>query len=578
MHLSKLLVPIFSVGFVGAQTCDGVQKGDFCCKMECGEECGGVGCSSRGEGLTADDCCTANIRAANKPCGSAPCLLNADGMPSPTPSPNPSPTPVTPSPNPSPTPVMTIDTDCPPSSSRPSFRYAKSSGVSGRMYAEGQGCFTMTDLYNFRGEEKTGESKGPIYVLDGTSKVDVPGGKFTNKWLLEAELYIVDGAVFYCKGSGAGGDCDELRIESTGPNAFHEVRGHGGSLYFEDTIVTSWDTPNGKPQEEFEGGRSFLNCVSEKLSTDTCEGTAKNNAGECRMDIIDSEIAYLGYFDAESYGMTWKVRGFCKDLSNPEVFETTNVYGDIKGCNIHHNYYGHYTYGHQGGVWDSNEMHDNHQYGFDPHDDSDYLTISNNLVYNNVNHGIIASKRCNNVKIFGNIVRDGGAQAAGIFLHRSSDGAEVYDNVVENMQDAGIAMLESFDAAISNNTIIGAKYGIRMSLGSADNSVFNNVFEDISQYGLYTYQGSDAPDVSIGRPSRNTFMANLINKCDIGVKIKEGDDNVFTDNTFVSTNTFEFPDSTNTFWEDNDLGGGCIEADDVDELDFAPGSTPIPVC
>lgn len=92
------------------------------------------------------------------------------------------------------------------------------------------------------------------------------------------------------------------------PRTKPQVRGHGGSLYFEDTIVTSWDTPNGKPQEEFEGGRSFLNCVSEKLSTDTCEGTAKNDAGECRMDIIDSEIAYLGYFDAESYGMTWKVR------------------------------------------------------------------------------------------------------------------------------------------------------------------------------------------------------------------------------------------------------------------------------
>ena len=71
-------------------------------------------------------------------------------------------------------------------------------------------------------------------------------------------------------------------------------------------------------------------------------------------------------------------------------------------------------------------MHDNHQYGFDPHDDSDYLTIANNEVYNNGNHGIIASKRCNNVKIYGNEVYDGGEEAAGIFLHRSSDSSEVY--------------------------------------------------------------------------------------------------------------------------------------------------------
>ena len=40
--------------------------------------------------------------------------------------------------------------------------------------------------------------------------------------------------------------------------------------------------------------------------------------------------------------------------------------------------------------------------------------------------GIIASKRCNNVDIYDNEVYNGGAEAAGIFLHRSSDSAKVY--------------------------------------------------------------------------------------------------------------------------------------------------------
>lgn len=39
-------------------------------------------------------------------------------------------------------------------------------------------------------------------------------------------------------------------------------------------------------------------------------------------------------------------------------------------------------------------MFNNIQYGFDPHDDSDFLNIHDNTVYNNGNHGIIASKRC----------------------------------------------------------------------------------------------------------------------------------------------------------------------------------------
>ena len=44
-------------------------------------------------------------------------------------------------------------------------------------------------------------------------------------------------------------------------------------------------------------------------------------------------------------------------------------------------------------------MHDNTAYGFDPHDDSDFLTIHDSEVYDNGNHGIIASKRCNGVSI-----------------------------------------------------------------------------------------------------------------------------------------------------------------------------------
>lgn len=54
--------------------------------------------------------------------------------------------------------------------------------------------------------------------------------------------------------------------------------------------------------------------------------------------------------------------------------------GDVRNSNIHHLFYGLYTYGHNGGLWNDNQMHDNEWYGFDPHDDSDYLTIHNNKV------------------------------------------------------------------------------------------------------------------------------------------------------------------------------------------------------
>ena len=71
-------------------------------------------------------------------------------------------------------------------------------------------------------------------------------------------------------------------------------------------------------------------------------------------------------------------------------------------------------------------MYDNHHYGFDSYDDSDCLTIANNEVYNNVNHNIISSKRCNNLKIYQSEVYKGGSQAVEIFLHRRFDNSEVY--------------------------------------------------------------------------------------------------------------------------------------------------------
>ena len=40
----------------------------------------------------------------------------------------------------------------------------------------------------------------------------------------------------------------------------------------------------------------------------TCDGRAKDDVGEARMDIENSEMAYLGYYNGESYGLTWKAR------------------------------------------------------------------------------------------------------------------------------------------------------------------------------------------------------------------------------------------------------------------------------
>lgn len=60
-----------------------------------------------------------------------------------------------------------------------------------------------------------------------------------------------------------------------------------------------------------------------------------------------------------------------------------------------------------------------------------------------VGTGIIASKRCDNLKIYDNIVRDGNekGEGVGIYLHRSSDNAEVYGELPHHDACAGISVI-----------------------------------------------------------------------------------------------------------------------------------------
>ena len=48
--------------------------------------------------------------------------------------------------------------------------------------------------------------------------------------------------------------------------------------------VTSWDTAKGGERTEHEGGRSFINCVTQFDDSDTwsCSGRSNKERGECR--------------------------------------------------------------------------------------------------------------------------------------------------------------------------------------------------------------------------------------------------------------------------------------------------------
>lgn len=448
-----------------------------------------------------------------------------------------------------------------------SVRY---SSTSQRIYVESLdgtrgGCTSLSHVY-----ETLGADSSPLYPLETEGE-----------WYLGNELYVLDGITLEVRGTSDGGDCDYLKLKSDG-DGFVYIRGHGASLDFVNTKVTSWDISKGDVDIDLSDGRAYLSAISEVLidESETCVGVAKSDMGEARMDIEETEVAYLGYKASESWGVSWKIRGLCNDLSNEDDYEGLGVYGNIIDSDLHHMYYGHYSYGHLNGVFTGNNVHDNVVYGFDPHHGSTELTISDNEVYNNGNHGIIFSKWCSDALVENNHVHDN--VGVGIFAHWVGDGATIAGNLVEDNGDSGIAFLESSDGLVYNNVIKRNSHGIRFSVGSRDNVVLENTFEDNSGYDVYTYEGSDpvveVPDKEL---KNNVFFKNTFSGNTEGFRFDGSVGSQFVDNDVMDAETFEVNESDgllltgNEFPEEMefDVSGSCLE-----ETGSSPcGDTPMTV-
>lgn len=412
------------------------------------------------------------------------------------------------------------------------FRWASSSN---RIYVENGGSATLSDI-------KAALPNAPLDLVDAGNKV----------WLLRANMLIEDGTVLVLHGTSAGGDVNEFRLQSKNSSAsgsFVSVTADYGGIDVKATKITSWNTSAGAADTEYANyGRAFVR-VRSKLAADGVTPL------ESRMDVVDSEICYLGYDAAESYGLVWKVIG-----SQSNLFDLVQVRGNITNSRIHHNWFGVYTYGAQDCEWLNNEIYSNIQYGFDPHDDSDDLLIEGNNVHHNGNHGIIASKRCDHVVIRNNLSWANAKN--GIMLHRHCDDSLIEDNETYLNGDSGIALFDNDRTLVRNNLILSnSNAGMRFSVGCSDNVVENNELGYGGGYGFYFYPGSDPaePDpvdpTVTNRNRRNRILNNYVHDCEgEGIKLTDGDDNWFTGNTFVANGSkIRFTTSTGTLFISNSI-------------------------
>lgn len=239
-------------------------------------------------------------------------------------------------------------------------------------------------------------------------------------------------------------------------------------------------------------------------------------------------------------------------------------YGNLINNELYELYYGQYSFRLINGVISGNTIHDTELYTIDPHHASVNITISFNEVYNAKSHGIIISKYCDNAKIFSNFVHDG------VFPHYVSNNVEIYDNIIENNGDSGIAFLESSGGLVYGNAVRGNVHGIRFSVGSRDNTVIDNTFEDNSGYDVYTYFGNDA----VVEQSDNTLVNNIIYRNSFsgnkqGFRLDGAVGMQFVENTVTDALTFELNDSPSVLLSGNnfpaamefDVSRSCLETE-----------------
>ncbi|HEX5691068.1 MAG TPA: right-handed parallel beta-helix repeat-containing protein, partial [Roseiflexaceae bacterium] len=325
-----------------------------------------------------------------------------------------------------------------------------------------------------------------------------------NAWLLRANMVVKDTARLEATSVSIA----RLRLDSAA--SFVTIYAEGGHVLIQNIAVTSWNTAAGTIDTNYADGRAYM---------------VAHDGG--RMDIIGSEVAYLGWADGEPSGVSWHGRA---TAARPE----TGATGSITGSNIHHNYFGLYSYEAYGLVAKNSQFHDNIVYGFDPHDRSTKFEVAFNKVYNNGKHGIIFSRGCQDNSIHDNQVYNNVEH--GIMLDRGSNNNRIANNLVYGNAD-GLAIFQSSNNLIENNTLRENERGARINATydatdifdsiSTGNTLRNNTIADNSQYGVYLYERAD----------RNTLEANQISgNTSAGVYLKTGGNQVLR-NTIVGNGT-----------------------------------------
>ncbi len=266
-----------------------------------------------------------------------------------------------------------------------------------------------------------------------------------------------------------------------------------GFVEIVNTKLTSWNSIAHAPQT-----------LQENLSAPRAHILVEGGT----LNIINSEISYLGYSNARSYGISYY------DSESSRIENSTLAY----------NYRSFFSVNSTNFIIARNKVYGCNSYGLDPFAGSLKFLVENNTVYANGSHGIIVSTVST-----GNIIRNNHVynnSGHGIMLHDFANMNSVYGNLVVSNSLEGIVVFNSSSNVIYSNRIVGNENGIRLSEQSTHNEIRNNTVEASRENGIYVYALSD----------NNVFSDNVIsNSGNVGLYLKNSNGNVFRRNISISS-------------------------------------------
>ena len=338
-------------------------------------------------------------------------------------------------------------------------------------------------------------------------------------WFLNANLVIAKGATLHIDST----DTKWLKISSK------VTRGAGiakiapayiidvhGSLKIDSVKITSWD-PTTNYYAITNGSRTGSGVFI--FGAPRPSIVVENNATGTT-DITNSEIAYLGYEEGKHKGGSGLSYYYGGDGSI------------IRNNDIHHVYFGLYTFGVGHMIIENNIIRNSGHYGLDPHTGTHDMIIRNNKVYDNNGSGIICSLNCYNILIENNKVHDNTGD--GIDFSRNMYNSIARNNIIYN-EPAGVLVSQSHNNQIYNNTVSTSGNGIYVNSGSTNNKMYDNILMNSKSHAILINNGSNG----------NTFYSNkIVSAIKEGLEI--GQDATSTNNVFSNNQVINSASSNNT--------------------------------